>query len=344
MKAVQLTGIRELRVADIAKPEIRADNDVLLKIETVGICGSDVHYYETGRIGDQVVEYPYIVGHECAATVAAVGPGVSRVELGQRVAVDPAISCLNCDQCEKGRENTCRNLKFLGCPDQVSGCLCEYIIMPEHCCFPMPDDMSFAQGVLCEPLAIAVYAVAQSGLRQADNIAILGAGPIGLSCLLAAKAKNITDCYMTEKIKERINIAAAAGASWAGNPDKQDIVEQILQREPEGLDVVFECAGQQETLDQAVELLKPGGKLMVIGIPRTDTINFPAHMLRRRVITIINVRRQNRCTQEAIEAIVSGRIDPNFMVTHTFSLERIKEAFELVAGYQDGVVKAMIEF
>jgi L-iditol 2-dehydrogenase len=310
----------------------------------VGVCGSDVHYYETGRIGSQIIEFPYIVGHECAATVADVGPAVKNVKVADRVVIDPAVACYKCDQCLVGRENTCRNLKFLACPNQLQGCLCEYIVIPESSCFPVEKEFSFERAALCEPLAIGIYAVHQASLQPDMSIAILGAGPVGLSCLLAARAEGLNDCYMTEIVTERIEVAMNNGATWIGNPDKQNIIEDIYRQQNFGVDVVFECAGKQETIDQAVELLKPGGKLMLIGIPRTDRIDFAIDKLRRKEIIVINVRRQNKCTQLAIDMIKAGSIDPDFMVTHHFKLEQSKEAFELVTGYNDGVVKAMIEF
>ncbi|MHC4423459.1 MAG: alcohol dehydrogenase catalytic domain-containing protein, partial [Planctomycetota bacterium] len=332
-----------MEVVDVPEPSIRSDNDVLLKIEMVGVCGSDVHYYETGRIGSDTVEYPFIVGHECAATVKAVGSSVTRVKIGDRVAVEPAIVCHNCDQCEQGRENTCRNIKFLACQGQIEGCLCEYIVMPEDCCFPVGDKLTFAQAVLCEPLTIAVYAVKQACLHEDSEIAVLGAGPIGLSCLVTAKAGNTRTCYVTEKVKERVEVATKSGATWVGNPNEEDIVKEILKRQPAGVDVVFECAGQQETIDQAVEILKPGGKLMLIGIPRTERISFIIDRMRRREITLVNVRRQNKCSEIAIDLIASGKINVDFMATHRFKLEQTKEAFDMVADYRDGVVKALIQ-
>jgi L-iditol 2-dehydrogenase len=343
MKAAVLTGIGQMEVRDVPEPRVKADTDVLLKIEKVGVCGSDVHYYETGKIGSQVVEFPYIVGHECAATVAEVGRAVKNVKVGEQVVVEPAVSCHQCEQCRQGRENTCFNLRFLGTPGQGDGCLSEYIVMPEECCLPTHDAITIEQGVLCEPLAIAVYAVKQSRLGDNADVAILGAGPIGLSCLVSAAAAGARARYVTEKIDERCVAAQVGGATWAGNPLKEDVVAAILDRQPLGMDVVYECAGQQETIDQAVELLKPGGKLMLIGIPREERVAFSIDKIRRKEIAIINVRRQNGCTQAAIDSIAEGRIKVDFMVTHRFRLNRAKEAFDLVAGYRDGVVKAMIE-
>ena len=343
MMAVALTGIRQMEMMDVPEPNVNRDDDVLLKVEMVGVCGSDVHYYETGKIGSEVVQYPFVVGHECAGTVEATGSAVTRVRVGDRVAVEPAIVCHNCDQCRAGRENTCRNLKFLGCPGQIGGSLCEYIVMPEDCCFPIGDRLTFAQAVLCEPLAIAVYAVREAHIPEGAEVAILGAGPIGLSCLITARAEDAKACYVTEKVKERVEVAAANGATWVGNPDEEDIVKEILERQPAGVDVVFECAGQQETIDQAVELLKPGGRLMLIGIPRIERISFVIDKMRRREVNLVNVRRQNRCAETAIDLVASGKVSVDFMATHRFKLEQTQEAFDMVAQYRYGVFKAMIE-
>jgi L-iditol 2-dehydrogenase len=343
LKAQVLTGIDAMGPADVASPKIVNETDVLVKVLEVGVCGSDVHYYETGRIGSQIVEYPYMVGHECAGVVEAVGKSVTSVKVGDEVVIDPATACHKCDQCLAGRENTCRELTFLGCPGQAEGCLCEYIVMDEVSCFPTNGEITLEQGTLCEPFAIGVYAVLQANLPKDAKIAILGAGPIGLSCMAAAKAEGITDIYMTDKIAERVDIAAANGAVWAGNPDAEDIVKAIYEKETGGMDVVFECAGQQDAIDQGMELLKPGGKIMAIGIPREDRISYDADQSRRKEITVVNIRRQNDCTQKAIDLIATGKADVDFMVTHRFDFSQSKEAFDLVAGYKDGVVKAIIK-
>ncbi len=342
MKAIMLTGLRQMELRDVPEPEIEKKTDVLLKIERIGVCGSDVHYYETGRIGSQVVTYPYITGHECAATVKAIGKSVTRVKVGDAVVVDPAVSCYSCFQCKLGRENTCYNLRFLGTPGQGTGCLCEYLVMPQESCYPTNGAITLEQAALCEPLSIGAYSVQRAQLPERANIAILGAGPIGLCTFVSAKAENINTCYMTEKIPERIEVARQAGATWVGNPDEQDVVREILRQQPDGVDVAFECAGQQETLDQCVDLLRPGGTLILTGIPRFDRVSFAIDLMRRKEITIINIRRQNQCTQKAIDLVASGKVDADFMITHHFSIEETQEAFELVAEYRDGVVKAMI--
>ena len=342
MKSIVLTDIRKMKIRETPKPQVKAGNDILLKIETVGICGSDVHYYSTGRIGDQIVKYPFTIGHECSASVMEVGSNVTHIKIGNRVAIEPAVSCWRCDQCLSGRPHTCRNLKFLGCPGQIDGCLSEYLIMPEESCHKIPVEMSFEQAALIEPLSIGVYAVDFLN-EKANSVAILGSGPIGLSVLLTLKAAGIENVYMTDKVDDRVKIAKKAGACWSGNPDKTDIIAEIKQKEQGSLDTVFECCGDQDALNQSIELLKSGGQLILIGIPEHERIYFNIHKLRRKEISIQNVRRQNNCVRKAIDLVHSGRIDTDFMITHRFNFEETDKAFELVENYRDGVIKAMVK-
>ena len=342
MKAAVLTGIRKMAVRDIPKPRIENDEDVLLKVGSIGVCGSDVHYYTTGRIGSQVVKHPFRVGHEFAATVAETGGRVKGLKPGDKVAVDPAMSCGECDQCKVGRRHTCRNLRFLGCPGQAEGCLSEYVVMPAECCYRVRIGTTLENAAIVEPLSIGWYAVKTSVPMNGARIGILGAGPIGLSVLLTARLGKAGAIYVTDKIDARLKAARRAGANWSGNPTKLDVVAEIAEQEPLLLDAVFECCGQQEALDQAVNLLKPGGRLMLVGIPEVDRVSFAINTLRRRELCIQNVRRQNACVQPALDLIEKGKVDVGFMITHRFPLDRAKAAFDLVAGYRDGVIKAMI--
>ena len=342
MKAMLLTALNQMELMDVPEPVIQKDTDVLLKIEASGVCGSDVHYYETGRIGSQVVEYPFVVGHECSATVAGIGSAVTQVKINEPVVVEPSFSCHNCDQCKMGREHTCRNVLFLGTPGQMGGCLCEYIVVPQENCFPTNNKITLEQGALCEPLSIGIYSARQADFPKGSNIAILGCGPIGLCVLSASKVQDAGRIYITDKIDTRLEVAQKHGIEYTGNPDKGDIAEEILSKEPLGLDCVFECCGQQEALDQAFDILKPGGQLVIVGIPRHDIINFSADKFRRKEITIKYIRRQNHCVQTAIDSITSGKINVDFMITHRFSLEQTKNAFDLLTDYRDGVIKAMI--
>lgn len=344
MKTMVLTGIRMMEMQEFPMPEIKNITDVLIKMKVVGVCGSDVHYYTSGKIGSQIVNYPFPVGHEGAGEVIAVGDGVTKVKPGDRIAIEPAMPCGECDQCEAGRPHTCRKLRFLGCPGQADGCLSEYIVMPESSCFKINDGMSYTEAAISEPLAIGVYAVNQSILMKGAAIGILGFGPIGMSVLLPAIAKGAKRIYVTDLIGERLETAKACGATWTGNPSEEDVTKGIKNTEPLLLDVVFECCGKQEAMDQAIEILKPGGKLMIVGIPEFDRWNFSVDQLRHKEICIQSVRRQNHCVEEALESMNSKQLNVERMPTHRFKFADTKEAFDLVSGYKDGVMKAMIDF
>lgn len=342
MKAAFLTDIRRIEVRDVPKPSIQTDTEVLLRVAGVGICGSDLQYYSTGRIGSDVVPFPFTIGHECVAEVQETGRDVQKIKPGDRVVVDPAVSCGTCDQCLDGRPNTCRNLRFLGCPQQLEGSLAEFIVLPESNCYLLEESIQTKMGILVEPLSIGIYSIRMLGDFSASDVAILGAGPIGLSVGLAAADIGIPKIHMTDKIDARLEAARKAGAAWTGNPDRSDIVANILEIEPAGLDAVFECCGDQEALDQAVELLKPGGRLLIVGIPEGDLVSFDVHKLRRKEITMHNVRRQNGCIPAAIDLLSRKTANFEFMVTHSFRLEDTQEAFDLVKNYRDGVIKAII--
>jgi L-iditol 2-dehydrogenase len=342
MKAIQLNNINNLEIINIDKPSVINDNDVLIKVKKVGICGSDIHYYKTGKIGDQIVKYPFIVGHEMSGIVQKIGSGVSRVKVNDKIAVDPLVYCNQCDQCKIGRYHTCRNQKFLGCPDQLEGCLKEYIVLPEICCYPIPNEMNYESAMLCEPLSIGLYTTTFTDSLEDKNIGILGAGPIGLSVLLISKVQKPAKIYVTDLLDYRLKIAKEQGADWTGNPDKINCTEEITDFRKNQLDYVFECCGKQEAIEQSIELLKPGGKLIIVGIPEFENYLFNAHLMRRKEITIQNIRRQNECVNKTIEYINNNIINPDFMITHSFSLSETEKAFQIVSDYRDNVVKAVI--
>jgi L-iditol 2-dehydrogenase len=316
---------------------------MLLRVATVGVCGSDLHYYRTGRIGDQIVDFPWMLGHECSAVVEQVGRDVEGFGPGDRVAVDPLVWCNRCDQCLSGRVHTCRNQAFLGCPGQMQGCLCDRILMPAQSCFPIPEGMSMTRGALVEPFSIGLYSRQLAGADLAGkSVAILGAGPIGLCVLMACRAAGVDRVFMTDIRDYRCDRAGKLGADWTANPGKQDVVAQVLDRFPEGVDAAFECAGEQETLDQGLEILRPGGSFLLVGIPENDRMSFEFSTLRRKEIRLQPVRRQNECVAPAIEMALEDRVDLDAMVTHEMSLEEAAKAFEILDDYSDGVIKAMV--
>jgi len=344
MKAMMLTGIRQMEMKEIPEPLIVNPGDVKIRMSVVGICGSDIHYYTRGQIGSQVVEYPFAVGHEGAGVVVETGSGVKRVRPGDAVAIEPAMPCWKCDQCLSGRHHTCRKLRFLGCPGQAQGCLMEYIVMPEESCFPLKGSLTTDHGAISEPLAIGVYSVKRSAGVKGMKIGILGYGPIGMSVMLAAKAEKADSFFVTDKIDQRLAIAENAGAALTGNPLNENIAEKIYSMEAPGLDVVFECCGQQEAMDQAIDILKPGGKLIVVGIPEFDNWIVNVEKTRRKEISLQFIRRQVDCVEPALSLMEHGTINAENMITHRFPFSQTREAFDLVADYSDGVMKAMIDF
>jgi L-iditol 2-dehydrogenase len=344
MKAMMLTGIRKMEMREIPEPLVVKANDVKIKMAVVGICGSDIHYYTKGQIGSQVVEYPFAVGHEGAGIVVETGKNVKRVRPGDVISIEPAMPCWECDQCLAGRHHTCRKLKFLGCPGQAEGCLMEYIVMPEESCFPLRGKLTPDHGSISEPLAIGVYAVKKAAGVKGLDVGILGFGPIGMSVMLAAKAEGAGSFTVTDKIQPRLAIALKEGATALYNPLEEDFTSMLKQHHPLGLDVVFECCGQQEAFDQAVDVLKPGGKLIVVGIPEFDRWSMSVELTRRKEISLQFIRRQVDCVETALEMMGNGKIDISAMVTHRFPFGNTKEAFDLVAAYSDGVMKAMIDF
>jgi L-iditol 2-dehydrogenase len=343
MKAAFLTGVRTIETREVPAPRLVRDDDVIVRSQAVGVCGSDLHYYLSDSVGSDKVKYPFIPGHECAGVVAEIGKAVTRVKPGDAVVIEPAVSCGTCDQCRTGRPHTCRRLLFLGHYGELTGGMAELVLAPERNCVPLPARMTAVQGALAEPLSIALYAAGLGGSVRGKAAAVLGSGPIGLCVVMALKADGAGPVYATEKVEARRAAAAIAGADWTGNPDGQDIVAEIEARESLGLDLVFECCGEQSALDQAIALLKPGGTLVVVGIPLEARVSFDSAKVRRREIRVQNVRRQNRCLERAVGMIHAGRIAIDFLATHSFTLDQAREAYETAAARRDGVIKAIVK-
>ncbi len=345
MLTSRLYGIRDLRVehAPIPTP---GPGEVLLRIATVGTCGSDVHYYLEGSIGDAIVKEPITMGHEFSAWIAGFGPGVEAqhdLRLGQLVAVEPAIPCGVCEFCQRGHPNICPHVRFCGTPP-IDGVLAEYAVMPAENCFPLPEGFSTDDGALLEPLGVAIHTVDLAHLKVGQTVAILGAGPIGLLTAAVAKAAGAGAIYMTEPLAHRRQFALQYAADAVFDPAAEDVVAAIMHATAgRGVDVAFEAAGAHATPDQAARVTCPGGKVVVVGIPADDTMTMNASVVRRKGLTIKLVRRMKHTYPRAIRMVSNGLVNLKPLATHHFPLERVGEAFELVAGYKDGVLRAMIE-
>ena len=342
MRASRLHGIRDLRIDKLPRPE-PGPGQVLLQVASVGVCGSDVHYYLHGRIGSQVVTGPIIMGHEFSARIAELGPGVEGVSVGQLVTVEPGVSCGKCEPCLEGHPNLCPNVRFCGTPP-IDGVFAEYTVMPAENCFRLPEGFGPIEGAMLEPLGIAIHTVDLAHLRAGQTVAVMGAGPIGLLVAAVAKAAGAGEILMTEPLAHRRQFAQEYIADAVLNPEEVDVVAEIKRLTGgRGVDVAFEAAGESDTPQQAAAAARIGGKVIVAGIPADDTMNFNASTVRQKGLTIKAVRRMKHTYRRAIRLVQTGMVDVKPLATHRFPLERIDEAFELVAGYRDGVLRAMIQ-
>lgn len=344
MKTMVLTAIRKIEEVERPKPVLVNADDVLIRIKTVGVCGSDIHYFTEGRIGTQVVQFPFAVGHECSGVIEETGSAVKNLVPGELVVVDPSIHCGTCDQCLAGRPHTCRNNLFLGCPGQIEGCLCEYIVMPAYTCFKVNDDFNPTKAALIEPLTIGTYSVEQAKTDFHDKtVGIFGCGPIGWSVLSVLKMQQAKRVICFEPLEYRRNKALEAGAGITFDPFENDAFESVKAIEPLLLDIVFDCSGEQKAITDATRVLKPGGTLVLTGIPPHGEYTFDMDQMRRKEITIVNIRRQNHCVEKSIDLVNKG-LPVDKMVTHRFKPQATQQAFDLVSSYSDGVMKAMIDF
>lgn len=349
MRASRLHGVGDIRLEYLPRPE-PGPGEVLLRVAAVGVCGSDVHYYTKGAIGDQEVTNPIIMGHEFSAWVAELGPGVTAdLDVGQLVAVEPAVSCGGCELCHQGHPNLCPNVRFCGTPP-VDGVFAEYAVMPAENCFPLPPHFGSVEGAMLEPLGVAIHAVDLAHLRTGNTVAVLGAGPIGLLMAAVARVAGATAVFMTEPLAYRRAFARTYVADVTLDPypaegdDHDDVVTEMLRLTGgRGVDVAFEAAGARETPEQSAAVARLGGKVIIAGIPSDDRMTFTASNARRHGLTIKLVRRMKHTYPRAIRLVQEGRVDVGALATHVFPLERIEEAFDMVAAYTDDVIRAVIQ-
>jgi L-iditol 2-dehydrogenase len=341
MRAARLHAVRDLRLEDIPRPTV-GPGEVLLQVASVGICGSDVHYYLEGGIGDQAVSAPFVLGHEFSAWVTDLGEAAGGLTAGQLVAVDPAIPCGKCESCRHGHPNLCPSVRFRGSPG-IDGACAEYIAMPAANCFPLPEGLGADEGALLETLGIAIHSVDLSHLKPGQTVAILGAGPVGLLTAAVARAAGAAEIYMSEPLDDRRRFALDYAANVVLDPGTCDVVAEILRRTGgRGVDVAFEAAGAPETPAQAAELAHPGGKVVVSGIPSDDTMTMRAGTVRRKGLTIKLVRRMKHTYPRAIRMVQTGRVRVIPLVSHVYPLERVVEAMETAAAHADGALKAIV--
>jgi len=341
MRALILHGIRDLRLRDIPEPQ-PGPGQVKVAVRAVGICGSDIHYYKHGRIGEVVVERPIIAGHEAAGEVAELGEGVEGLAVGQRVAIEPGHSCGTCEWCRTGRPNLCPDVQFCSTPP-VDGLMCEFAVLEASQCVPIPDALSFEEAAMLEPLQVSVHAANLMGAVPGETVAVVGAGCIGLGCMEMAKVSGAARVIVTDKLGYRLDLARRLGAHETVNVDQEDPAEAVQRlTDGRGADVVFECTNRAAGASQAYDVAAIGGRVGLIGIPEEDEIILDAHHPRRKELRVQSVRRSRQAARQAITLVATGRLDVASWITHRLDLDGARGAFDTVADYADGVLKAVV--
>jgi L-iditol 2-dehydrogenase len=327
MKAAVLYSPKDMRIEEIEIPQI-SPNEVLVRMKCVGICGSDVHFYLHGRIASFVVEKPLILGHECSGEIAEVGREVQDLSPGQRVVIEPGFVCGKCFYCRIGRYNLCVDVKFFGAP-HFHGAFAEYVKAPAQNVYPIPDHVSYEEGAMIEPLAVGMMAAKMGKISVNDVVAVLGAGPIGQMALQSVRVHGVFEVYVTDVIDYRLDYAEKYGATEVINAAVEDVVDRIMKlTDDKGVDVAIEASGAPSAIRQAVKIVKPGGRIVLVGYPPAD-VPLPISEIISKEITIQGIHRYANVYPAAIKAVSSGKAIVKPYITHVFPLERILEGFEV---------------
>lgn len=347
MLSARLYGPRDMRMETVPRPRQPEADEVLLRVTVTSICGSDLHWYTDGGIGDIRIESPLVVGHEFAGVIEEAGSdardGLDQpLSPGQRVAVDPAMPCHRCEFCERGHPNLCRRLHFCGTyPDD--GSLSEYIIMPARTCFPLPESLNDIEGAMLEPLGIGVHALRLAGLSIGESVAVLGSGPIGLLIMNLAKLSGADPVIATDLHPWRLDMAGQFGADLTFSAIEDPTSKILEATKGRGVDVVIEAAFGDETVAQSAEMACLGGRVVLVGITNKNNLTLRASAARRKGLTIRMSRRMKHTYPTAMRLAEQQRVDLMRMVTHRFPLPEASRAFAINADYQDNVVKVIVE-
>jgi L-iditol 2-dehydrogenase len=340
MLAGQLVEPGHLEPREIADPGDPPPGMAVVRIGRTGVCGSDIHMFRHGRIGELVGDLPMTIGHEAMGVVEQVGDGVDPSLLERRVAIEPTLNCGRCDCCRSGNANLCTDYQFVGLPPHP-GVMQQLLVHPAHLCEPIPDAITDDQAVLLEPLAIALWAVDLAKVRQGQSAAVLGTGVLGSLTLMLLKHLGCDPIVCTDLLPYRIGLAKELGATHIMHAGLVDVVRKTLDAtDGRGVDVAFECCGADQTNDQMVHVAAPGGRCVVIGINDEDRLSFTHGVARRKGLDIRLVRRSRHTLRRAIG--LAPHLPLDRLVTHHLPLSEVQRAFEMVAGYQDHVIKAMV--
>lgn len=330
MRANILQSQGDMAMENLPLPQLDADQ-VLVQVAAVGVCGSDVHYYEHGRIGPYVVDHPLILGHELSGRIAAVGSAVDPARIGQRVAVEPQRPCRKCKQCKAGRYNLCPDIEFYATPP-IDGAFAEYVTIQSDFAYDIPDSVSDEAAALIEPLSVGLWACERAEIRPGSRVLIAGAGPIGIIAAQAARAFGATEIYITDIAEDRLAFALEHGATHALNA-RTDSVDGLA------VDVFIDASGASQAVSSGIKAVGPAGRVILVGLG-ADDVELPVSYIQNREIWLSGVFRYTNTWPLAIQLIADGKVDLDVLVTGKFTLAESEEA--LKAGKQPGQLKAVV--
>jgi L-iditol 2-dehydrogenase len=341
MLVAELISPREFRLTE-QEIEEPGPGEVQVRVNAVGLCGSDLHSYAEGAVGDTPCEYPMVLGHEPAGTVVKTGTGVTGWAAGDRAALEPALYCYHCEFCRTGHHNVCENIRFLSNPG-YPGFFRELVNLPVSNLCPIPNDLSLEAASLLEPLAVAMHSLKFAAVQSGETVVVFGAGPIGLLTMACLKVAGAGRIWAVEPVAHRREMARRMGAHATIDPNEVDVVRQIhAETGKRGVDCAIDCATKEHTTNWAIGAARNGGRVVITGIHSAALVPFEVSPMRRKELAIFNVRRSNDETPAALELLVgrAGWFAP--LVTHTRRLDQIAEAFRLTENYEDGVGKMVI--
>lgn len=342
MKVAVMEGIGKMGYTERPIPTPKA-NEVLVKLEYVGICGSDMHYYETGAIGAYVVEPPFVLGHEPGGVVVEVGKDVKHLNIGDRVALEPGKTCGHCEFCKTGRYNLCPDVVFFATPP-VDGVFQEYVAHEADLCFKLPDNVSTLEGALIEPLAVGFHAANQGGAHAGQTAVVMGAGCIGLVSMMALKAEGVSKVYVVDIMQKRLDKALELGADGVINGKDEDAVEAIMRlTNGAGCDLVIETAGTEITTRQCIHMTKKGATIVLVGYSKSGEMTLPLSLALDKELTFKTVFRYRHIYPMAIEAVAAGKVNLKGIVTDLFDFENIQEAMDRSVQDKASIVKAVVK-
>lgn len=342
MKALQLVAPQKLEMGVLPDPPDPGPGEVLVRLRSTGVCGSDMHVFSEGGIGGIEAEYPSVLCHEPGGEVVECGPGVTDLPAGAKVAVEPFVVRKECEFTRTGRQNLALLHEFMG--KDFPGALREYAVMPRRNLIEIPQAMTFADAAFIEPLAVLLHTYELAGLRMGETVAVVGTGPIGLIAVAVARISGASAIVAADRIVHRLERAKALGATAVVDITSASPVDAVMDLTACGAHVVVDAAGTAESINTSLACLRPGGRMVLVGIPSAASVPVPFWTALDREARIYVQKRSNGNDHDALDLIRRGVINTDDIISHRFSMEQGQEAFDMMAAYREGIIKPLIEW